>query len=43
MVAGPDGEFDAEGRLTGKPYRDALSALMAKLKAETGCSARMAA
>jgi chromate reductase len=43
MVAGPDGEFDAEGRLTGALYRDALSALMAKLRAETGCAARMAA
>lgn len=43
MVAGPDAEFDTEGRLTGELYRNALSALMAKLKAETGCSARLAA
>lgn len=43
MVARPDAEFDAEGRLTGKLYRDALSALMAKLRAESRCAAKFAA
>ncbi|MFV2052350.1 NADPH-dependent FMN reductase [Aliiroseovarius sp. YM-037] len=43
MIARPDGEFDAKGQLTGELYRDALSALMAKLKAETSCVALMAA
>lgn len=43
MVARPEAEFDAEGRLTGKLYRDALTDLMTRLKAETGCTIRTAA
>ncbi len=43
MVAGPDAEFDSEGRLSGENYQKALMALMAKLKAETEYSAKLAA
>lgn len=35
LVAQPEGEFDADGRLTGETYRKALTELMADLRALT--------